>query len=214
MKDLRNYKRRDLLARRSFPWGRLVFFATGNVHKFNEAREVLAEHGLATGMLRIGALEIQDDDIESIAKAAAVDAARRSLLPVIVEDAGLFIDALNGFPGPYSKYVYQTIGKEGVVKLLENCEDREARFRSVVAFCGPRTVPRCFHGVVKGRIVERIMGSLGFGFDPVFEPMERQGRTFGEMTLEEKNEFSHRARALRRFAEWYKSSSEASQQSF
>jgi len=184
----------------------LIFFATGNISKFNEARKVLAEHSVAVAMLRIEASEIQDDDIENIANVASLDAARRSLLPVIVEDAGLFIDALNGFPGPYSKYAYQTIGKEGVVRLLENCEDRRARFRSVVAFCSPRTVPRCFHGVVEGRITEKIRGSSGFGFDPIFEPTEKLGKTFGEMAVEEKNELSHRARALRSFAEWYKSS--------
>ena len=192
--------------RKGFPWGRLIFFATGNIHKFNEARKVLAEHSVAVAMLRIEASEIQDDDIENIANVASLDAARRSLLPVIVEDAGLFIDALNGFPGPYSKYAYRTIGKEGVVKLLENCEDRRARFRSVVAFCSPRTVPRCFHGVVEGRITERIRGSSGFGFDPIFEPTEKLGKTFGEMAVEEKNVLSHRACALRSFAEWYKSS--------
>lgn len=199
---------------KTFPWGRLIFFATGNVHKFNEARTVLAEHRISAAMLRTEASEIQDDDIGNIARAAALEAARRSLLPIIVEDAGLFIDALNGFPGPYSRYVYETIGKKGVVKLLENREDRKARFMSVVAFSSPRTEVECFDGVVEGRIAEEIRGDSGFGFDPVFEPREKPGRTFGEMTLEEKNEFSHRARALRKFAKWYKSKAKVSQQSF
>ncbi len=192
---------------KKFPWGRLIFFATGNVHKFNEARKVLAEQNVATAMLRIEASEIQDDDIENIAKASALDAGRRSRLPVIVEDAGLFIDALNGFPGPYSKYVYRTVGKEGIIKLLENREDLGARFRSVVVFCGPRMALQCFDGVVEGRIAREFRGSSGFGFDPIFEPIERPGKTFGEMTLEEKNAISHRASALRRFAEWYTSNS-------
>jgi XTP/dITP diphosphohydrolase len=193
------------LARRYFPWGKVIFFATGNLHKYNEARRVLAEHGIAAAMLRMDTLEIQNDDIEIIAKAAALDAVRKTLLPVIVEDAGLFIDALHGFPGPYSKYVYQTLGKAGVVKLLEKHEDRKACFRSVVAFCGPETALRCFHGVVEGKIGERMRGSSGFGFDPIFEPTQEPGRTFGEMTVEEKNVISHRARALMKFAEWYKS---------
>jgi len=183
----------------------VIFFATGNLHKYNEARRVLAEHGIAAAMLRMDTLEIQNDDIEIIAKAAALDAARKTLLPVIVEDAGLFIDALHGFPGPYSKYVYQTLGKYGVVKLLEKHEDRKACFRSVVAFCGPQTALRCFHGVVEGKIGKRMRGSSGFGFDPIFEPTQEPGRTFGEMTVEEKNVISHRARALMKFAEWYKS---------
>jgi XTP/dITP diphosphohydrolase len=193
--------------RKKFPWGRLIFFATGNVHKFNEARKVLAEQNVATAMLRIEASEIQDDNIENIAKASALDAGRRSRLPVIVEDAGLFVDALNGFPGPYSKFVYRTLGKKGIIKLLENHEDWGARFRSVVVFCSPRMALQCFDGVVEGRIAQEVRGSSGFGFDPIFEPTERPGRTFGEMALEEKNAISHRARALRRFAEWYRSNS-------
>jgi len=188
-----------------FPWGRMIFFVTGNVHKFNEARRLLAEYNIATAMLRMKTMEIQDDNIESIAKASVIDAARRSHLPLIVEDAGLFIDALNGFPGPYSSYVYRTLGKEGILKLLENHRDRKAQFRSVVAFHGLGRILRCFHGFVEGRIAEEIRGSFGFGFDPIFEPIEYTAKTFGEMTAEEKNRISHRARALRKFAEWYRS---------
>jgi XTP/dITP diphosphohydrolase len=193
------------MSRKKFPWGRLIFFVTGNVHKFNEARRVLAEYDIATAMLKMKTAEIQDDDIKKIARAGALDAANRSHLPVIVEDAGLFVDGLNGFPGPYSKHVYQTIGKEGVLKLLANRRDRSAHFRSAVAFCSPKGFSRCFHGVVEGRIAKKIRGSSGFGFDPIFAPIENQGETFGEMMAEEKNRISHRARALRKFAKWYKS---------
>jgi len=193
------------LQHRGFPWGRLIFFATGNMHKFNEARQILAVYDIATAVLRIKALEIQDDDMENIAKASAQEATHKSHLPVIVEDAGLFIEVLKGFPGPYANYVYRTIGNEGVLKILESHEDRRAHFRSVVAFCTPDRSPICFQGTIEGRIVEEMRGSSGFGFDPIFEPAENPGKTFGEMTPEEKNSVSHRARALRKFAEWYRS---------
>ncbi len=193
------------MTRKGFPWGKLVFFATGNIHKFDEARKVLAEYDIATAMLRIKTLEIQDDDTEKIAKASALDAARRSCLPIIVEDAGLFIETLGGFPGPYSAYVQRTIGNKGILKLLLNQMDRKAHFRSVVAFCNPGMSPRYFHGVVEGRVIDEIRGNTGFGFDPIFEPTENPGKTFGEMNAEEKNRISHRARALRQFGEWYKS---------
>jgi len=202
------------LQHKEFPWGRLIFFATGNTHKFNEARQILAVYNIAVAMLRIKALEIQDDDMKNIAKASALDAANRSRLPVIVEDAGLFIGALQGFPGPYANYVYRTIGNEGVLKILENHRDRRAHFRSVVAFCTPNMSPICFHGVVEGRIAEETQGSSGFGFDPIFEPAENPRKTFGEMTMEEKNSISHRGRALRKFAEWYRSATLGVQQSF
>ena len=190
----------------TFPKGRVIFMVTGNIHKFNEARKLLAGHEIATAMLRIKAPEIQDDALENIAKASVLAAVKKSNLPVIVEDAGLFIRALKDFPGPYSSYVFRTIGKEGILKLMRNIEDRYAQFRSVVAYCAPREPIKVFKGIVEGRITHEARGSSGFGFDPIFEPFEGQGETFGEMSITEKNRFSHRSRALRKFAEWYKSS--------
>jgi len=187
----------------SFPYGRLVYFATGNLHKFSEAKQVLAEFNLATAMLKIKVSEIQDDDIENIAKASAIEATQRSNLPVIVEDAGLFIEALNGFPGPYSKYVHNTIGLAGVLMLLTNSQNRKTCFKSAVAFSNPEGEVKCFLGVVEGKITDEIRGTGGFGFDPIFEPKEKPGKTFGEMSTEEKNRISHRSRALREFALWY-----------
>lgn len=189
---------------KNFPYGRLIFFVTENTHKFNEARSVLAEYNIAVAMIKTRTLEIQDDDIENIARFRALHAAREVNLPVIVEDAGLFIDALGGFPGPYSSYVYRKIGLEGILKLLDGVSNRSARFKSVVAFCDPDNNLKCFHGIVEGRISSEVRGASGFGFDPIFEPNESLGKTFGEMTTEEKCRFSHRAKALREFARWYK----------
>jgi len=184
--------------------GKLVLFVTNNMHKFDEVRRVLAEYGLATVMLKIKTFEVQDDDVENIAKMSALSAFREVNLPVIVEDAGLFIEALNGFPGPYSSYAYRTIGVNGILKLMNGVDNRKAQFKSVVAFCNSINSVKCFHGVSNGRISEKPRGSGGFGFDPIFEPEEKPGRTFAEMSIEEKNMFSHRAKAIRMFAEWYK----------
>ena len=192
----------------SFPRGRIAFFVTSNIHKFNEAREVLSEYELATAMLKIRAVEIQDDSLENIAKASATEAVKYCSLPIIVEDAGLFIEALNGFPGPYSSYVYRSIGTKGILKLMENVEKRDAHFQSVVAFSSPKESPRCFHGKANGKISMEVRGELGFGFDPIFEPSDDGNRTFAEMRMPEKNMRSHRAEALRKFAKWYKSVSE------
>lgn len=189
----------------SFPKGRVAFFVTGNIHKFNEACHVLAEYKVATALLRVKASEIQDDDIENIAKASVRDAVERCRLPIFVEDAGLFIDALNGFPGPYSSYVYRTIGTKGILKLMKEVEKRDAYFHSVIAFCSPKESLKCFHGKVKGKLSQEERGNFGFGFDPIFKPSGSLNRTFAEMATEEKNKFSHRAQAIRKFAEWYTS---------
>jgi XTP/dITP diphosphohydrolase len=191
----------------SFPIGKVAYFVTSNVHKLQEARRVLSEYGIATAKLRVGAVEIQDDSLENIAKFSALDAVKNCGLPVFVEDAGLFVEALNGFPGPYSAYVYRTVGTKGILKLMKNIKNRDAYFQSVIAFSSPEKQPTCFHGKVKGKISLQERGTSGFGYDPIFEPSKGDGRTFAEMTTTEKNQYSHRAEALRKFAEWYSSGS-------
>ena len=188
--------------------GKVIFFATGNIHKFNEARVVLAQHGLAAGMLKEKGLEIQSDDLAEIASASVVDAYKRCHLPLIVEDAGLFVDALKGYPGPYAAYIYKTVGNAGLLKLIGKVKNRKATFRSAIAYCEDESgKTTCFLGEAAGEITtqERLTDSkAAFGFDPIFQPTGSK-KTFAEMTIHEKNDFSHRAQAVNKFAEWYKS---------
>jgi len=187
--------------------GRFVFFATNNINKFNEAREALAAKEIAVGMLRIKSPEIQSESIQEIAEASAKETFQRYRLPIVVEDAGLFVDALKGFPGPYAAYVYKTLGNQGLLRLMERIDKRKAKFKSVVAyFSSQLESPMCFDGIVSGEIVheERKAGdSMGFGFDPIFKP-DDSDKTFAEMNVVEKCKRSHRAAAFRTFAEWYK----------
>ena len=187
--------------------GRVVFFATGNIHKFHEAANIMTELDIAVGMLRVKNIEIQSDSLVEIAQTSVRDAFNRCNLPIVVEDAGLFVDALKGFPGPFAAYAYKTIGNIGLLKLIENVKDRKTQFKSALAYCDSGTeVPLVFRGEANGEVtfVERSgSGNSGFGFDPIFQP-DKSAKTFGEMTLEEKNRFSHRAKAFRNFAEWYK----------
>lgn len=186
--------------------GKFVFFATHNIHKFNEARAVLAEFNISVGMLKIKNNEIQSDSLKEIAKKSAFELFRQYGLPILVEDSGLFVEALNGFPGPYAAYVYKTIGNKGVITLMENIENRKAVFKSAIAYCNSeRYTPNIFEGEAIGEIVmEELQGRSihGFGFDPVFHP-EGNSKLFSEMSIAEKNLLSHRAIALRKFARWY-----------
>ncbi len=176
-----------------------VWMATGNRHKYDEARRVLGEYGVELLQLEVEREEIQADDIAEIAAYSLGQIEEDD--PVIVEDAGLFIDLYGGFPGPYSSYVLDTVGLPGILKLMEGVEDREASFQSAVAYRDVDGV-RAFRGVVKGRISEGIRGGNGFGYDPIFVPEEGDGRTFGEMEPGEKNSLSHRARAFRALGVW------------
>jgi XTP/dITP diphosphohydrolase len=181
-----------------------LYFATGNLHKFQEARLILSEYGIQISRLDSKDYEIQAEDVSSIAMTSAVHIANQLGTPVIVEDSGLFIRALNGFPGPYSSYVNLTIGNRGIISLLNGVSKRAAEFKAAVAFVGLDKT-KCFLGVTHGRIAFREQGSGGFGYDPIFLPSEGKGKTFAEMSIREKNLFSHRYKALRKFADWYSS---------
>jgi XTP/dITP diphosphohydrolase len=185
---------------------RFVFFATHNIHKFNEARAVLAEFHINVGMLRIKNVELQSDSLKEIAKNSAFEIFNQYGLPILVEDSGLFVEALNGFPGPYAAYVYKTIGNSGLITIMEKIENRKAVFKSVIAYCNSdKSEPNIFEGEVIGEIMmEELLGRSihGFGFDPVFRPVGNS-KLFAEMSIIEKNLLSHRAIALRKFARWY-----------
>jgi XTP/dITP diphosphohydrolase len=183
--------------------GSRVWMATGNPHKYGEAREILSEYGVELGHFRVEKIEIQADDPEEIAMYSLDQI--EDVRPLFVEDAGIFIDHYGGFPGPYSEYALRKIDLPGILKLMEGIEEREASFQSVIAYRHGNG-RRCFRGEVKGAISLAIKGTNGFGYDPVFIPHEGDGRTFGEMEVEEKNAISHRARAIRSLGKWLASS--------
>lgn len=176
-----------------------IWMGTSSDHKYEEAKEVLAEYGVELERLSIDRVEIQADDPELIAeyslKVLDVD------VPILIEDAGLYIDKYYGFPGPYSSYALRTIDNEGILKLMEGETERGARYLSAVAFRDGDTSVS-FTGEVVGRIAMEMRGTNGFGYDPIFMPEEGDGRTFGEMSASEKARISHRARAFRKLGEW------------
>ncbi|MGA2199001.1 MAG: RdgB/HAM1 family non-canonical purine NTP pyrophosphatase [Nitrososphaerales archaeon] len=181
---------------------RSVTFATSNPGKIREARVVLSRFGVRVVPFDGKGVEIQADTVSEVAAFSARAASRRYDRPLMVEDAGLFVDALRGFPGPSSSYVYKTVGIQGLLALLGGARSRSAHFQSAVAYCDPNGEPRIFEGVVNGRISRSPSGENGFGFDPVFVPAGGR-RSMGQLTMEEKCAISHRGDALRKFAERY-----------
>ncbi len=147
--------------------------------------------------------EIRSDDVEQIARAAALRAADVFGRPVVVDDTGLFIDALNGFPRAYPAFVLDTIGRRGILRLMEGVEDRTARFVTAVGY-SDGTMVKTFVGEMKGVIALEERGTGGFGYDPIFVP-EGFDRTYAELSFEEKVSISHRTRAFTAFLEWYTS---------
>lgn len=177
-----------------------IYLVTGNMHKVAEIEAVLKPLGVDVEPVALEKLEIQSESIVEVARYAA---SRLPVMdaPVAVEDAGLFVDALGGFPGPYSSYVYKTIGIPGILKLLQGLDERSAYFLSAMGVKDTDGRVIVFTGRVDGRIAPEPRGSGGFGFDPIFVP-EGWEKTFAEASMSEKNRVSHRARAARALAEW------------
>jgi XTP/dITP diphosphohydrolase len=175
----------------------MLRFATTNADKVAEARDHLAAVTEVT-QFDYDYVEIQAADLADIATHGAAEAFEAGEgEPVIVDDTGLFIRGLGGFPGPYAAYVEDTLGIERVWELATDLDDRRAAFRSVIGYADGESV-ETFEGSVQGTLVAP-RGEGGFGYDPIFE---HDGTTLAEMTMAEKNTISHRARALSKLADW------------
>ncbi len=177
-----------------------LYFVTSNEKKFEEASRILSARGIEVRMQGAELVEIQSDELEVIAAEKAKSAHASLKNDVLVEDDGLFIHSLKGFPGPYSAFVYRTVGNAGVLRLMQGIGDRKATFVSVTAYCGSSGEPQTFVGRVDGRISETLRGS-SWGYDPIFMP-DPFDLTYAELGPK-KDEVSHRKMALERFAEWY-----------
>ncbi len=183
--------------------GRSVVFATSNRGKLREARAILAPFGISVEGYDGKGIEIQADTTSEVASYASREAAKAAGRAVLVEDAGLYVESLNGFPGPYSAYAFRTIGVAGIISLLRpSPRRRAAKFVSSLAYCEPLGEPVLFEGSVLGAIATKPRGTNGFGFDPIFVPRGVR-KTFGELTVDEKSAVSHRAESMKKFAKWY-----------
>ncbi len=169
---------------------RKLKFVTTNPNKFLEAANFLAEIELER--VDRAYTEVQADTLNEVVKHGLRELADQGFENFFIEDAGLFIHSLKGFPGVYSAYVNRTIGCNGILKLAGN--NRKAEFRSVVGLYLDKKI-NLFEGVCEGEISGEKRGKSGFGYDPIFIP-ENETKTFAEMEIKEKNSYSHRARAL------------------
>ena len=173
-----------------------LFFVSSNNHKYKEAKKILEPLGINLGFFKSNLEEIQSNSLKDIAFQKAKDAFSKCKKPVIVEDDGLFIEPLEGFPGPYSSYVFKTIGNKGILNLLS--KNRKAKFVSIISYCD-KTILQSFEGRIYGLISKSQKGK-GWGYDPIFIPKNSK-KTFAE--LNNKNELSHRYKALKKFSNWY-----------
>jgi len=176
-----------------------LFFASSNEHKFQEAERILANLGMQINLFKTTLEEIQSNNLNDIAEKKAINAYDLIQKPVIIEDDGLFINSLDGFPGPYSSYVYDTIGNKGIMNLLENSEIRDAKFVSIIAYCDNDYGVKLFESSIPGKI-SSVIEKGGWGYDPIFIP-DGESKTYANVS--DKDKFSHRAAALTKFSNWF-----------
>ena len=176
-----------------------INFVTSNFGKVREFRQIL-EPKIKISHIQMSYPEIRSEDSGEIARHSAKELAEKLKKNIVVEDSGLFIKALNGFPGTYSATVHKKIGLDGILKLMKGVKDRVCVYKSAVAYCEPGKKPISFLGEEEGKIADSMRGSFGFGHDPIFIP-EGSNNTYGEMkNVDNLKKFRRRAvEKLRKF---------------
>lgn len=185
-----------------------ILFATSNQNKANEIRKMLPNN---IDLLTLADIEITEDipetsdTIEGNAKQKADYITSNYQLNCFADDTGLEIEALSGEPGVRSaRYAGEKRSDDANMQLvldkLKSSENRSARFKTVIAL-NINGEQFLFEGIVNGIIRQEKAGKNGFGYDPIFEP-ENCGKTFAEMSTEEKNQYSHRARAIKKMIDF------------
>ncbi|MCD8203858.1 MAG: RdgB/HAM1 family non-canonical purine NTP pyrophosphatase [Coprobacillus sp.] len=182
-----------------------IILATNNKGKVKEVRDVLAPHGII--VYGLSDLNLDIDFIEgdgSYLENAAIKAkevSKYTSYPILADDSGLEIEALDNRPGVHSSRYMKECGSnikamEQILSDLEGSKNRKAKFICTMCLYNVEDKPLYFTGEIEGEIAGEIHnGENGFGYDPIFLVKEK-GMTFSELSEEEKNKISHRARAL------------------
>ena len=188
-----------------------IVLATNNAHKLKEVREILSPHKIT--VYGLGDLPIRPEEPEETADSyygnaliKAQEVAKLTTLPVIADDSGLEIEAMNNQPGLHSaRYASEHGGHTNAIQeILKNVKDnRKARFICDIVLLNVEDKPLLFEGITEGSIAEKPFGEGGFGYDPIFIEKDLN-KTYAEMSQEEKNKVSHRGRALKKLLVYLK----------
>jgi XTP/dITP diphosphohydrolase len=183
----------DPLAATTLPPFTLV---TGNAGKRAEAERIL---GRSIDCLAVDLPEIQSLDLHEVLRAKLDEAWRRLGRPVVVEETGLELSALGGFPGPLVRWLLEAVGAAGIARLGLALGDAGVTARCALAYTVDGGEPVIAEGATEGTLVLPPRGTHGFGWDPVFLPAGERS-TYGELSAAEKDQIGHRGRAWRALA--------------
>lgn len=175
-------------------------FITGNQNKFEEVRAVIPK----VAQIEIDLPEIQEIDAQKIIEFKLQEAFKHRQSQFIVEDTSLYLEAINGLPGPLIKWFMKTIGNNGLVEIANKFANTKASAKTMIGYAKSKDDIFFFEGEVNGEIVSP-RGENGFGWDPIFQP-EGSEKTLAEMTMEEKNQISTRKIAVQKLKDFLKAS--------
>jgi len=168
-----------------------LLFVTGNKNKVREVERVL---GFSVEQIEIDLPEIQAINVQTVIEAKAKSAYHQVGRAILVEDTGLSIKAWNGMPGALITWFLKSVGNEGICRMLEGFEDRQATAETWIGFYDGKHV-ESFFGITNGTIAESPRGTKGFGWDSLFIP-DGFNKTFAELTEDEKAHISMRTEAV------------------
>ncbi|KAI8912137.1 inosine triphosphate pyrophosphatase [Entophlyctis helioformis] len=180
----------------------MVVFVTGNENKLREVRAIVGDSMPLTAQ-KVDLPELQGPSTQYVSFEKARTAAALLGTPVLTEDTALCFEAMGGLPGPYIKWFLESLGHDGLNRMLAGFGDTRAYALCTFAYCVPGGEPVLFEGRTDGRIVPA-RGPTGFGWDPVFQP-NGFDQTYAEMDKSVKNEISHRYKALVKVKEFFQS---------
>jgi XTP/dITP diphosphohydrolase len=155
-----------------------ITLVTGNWAKVALAKQFLEPEGIEVDNVKMDTIEIQADTVEEVAAFSAKWASDQLKANVVKNDTGIMVDALKGFPAAYTHYAADTIGEDGLLKLMKGVENRKAKFVQALAYCEYGKEPVVFTSITEGEIAKRKSGKYGWAWDFIFIP-KGQTKTLG-----------------------------------
>ncbi len=176
----------------------MIHFITSSTNKFSEVKPILDN----IEQLNIDLPEIQEIDAKKIIESKLREALTRHDGEFIVEDTGLYMDCLGGFPGPLIKWFLKAVGNQGLFEITEKLGNSSAQAKTIIGYSNNKGEINFFEGILNGKIVSP-RGENGFGWDEIFMP-DNYDKTLAQMTSDEKNQISMRRNAVNKLKDFLK----------
>lgn len=182
----------------------VVTLVSGNRHKFEEIKKIFSQYGIELAWVKASLEEKEGFSLKETAREKARQAFEIVKAPVITEDTGVFFEAFKNFPGSRAKRAWEELGFSGLLEKVSG-ESRHARFETIICYTADGRNIHCFKGELKGSLTEEVHNPEKdvLPYEKIFIPHGLK-TTMSSISRREKNRFSHRAIAAKKFLEWLK----------